>query len=74
MNYTLRYYCNRGHFPNFNHPKDLSERILASMLSKDFLKYADYADKVKVREFIKAKGLENILLKQYGGKQSKSGY
>ena len=66
MNYTIRYYSHRGHLPNFKHPKDLSERILASMLSKDFLKYADYADKVKVRDYVKAKGLENILLKQFG--------
>lgn len=66
MNYTIRYYSNRGHLPNFKHPKDLSERILSAMLSKDFLKYADYADKVKVREYVKAKGLETILLKQFG--------
>lgn len=66
VNYTLRYYSHRHHFPNFKHPKDLSERILSAMLSKDFLKYADYADKVKVREYVKAKGLENILLKQFG--------
>lgn len=64
VNYTIRYYRHRGHLPNFKHPKDLSERILSSMLSKDFLKYADYADKVKVREYVKAKGLEGILLKQ----------
>lgn len=61
VNYTIRYYRHRGHLPNFKHPKDLSERILSSMLSKDFLKYADYADKVKVREYVKAKGLEGIL-------------
>lgn len=66
MYYTIRYYSHRGHLPNFKHPKNLSERILVSMLSKDFLKYADYADKVKVREYVKAKGLENILLKQFG--------
>lgn len=66
VNYTIRYYSHRHRFPNFKHPKDLSERILASMLSRDFLKYADYADKVKVRDYVKSKGLENILLKQYG--------
>lgn len=66
VNYTIRYYSHRHRFPNFKHPKDLSERILASMLSKDFLKYADYADKVKVRDYVKSKGLESILLKQYG--------
>lgn len=66
VNYTIRYYRHRHRLPNFKHPQDLSERILSAMLSKDFLKYADYADKVKVREYIKSKGLEKILLEQYG--------
>lgn len=66
VNYMIRYYSHRGHLPNFKNPKDLSERILASMLSKDFLKYADYADKVKVRKYVKAKGLDDILLEQFG--------
>ena len=65
-NYTMRYYIHRHRLPNFKHPKDLSERILSAMLSKDFLKYADYADKVKVRDYVKAKGLCDILLEQYG--------
>ena len=60
VNYTIRYYRHRGHLPNFKHPKDLSERILSSMLSKDFLKYADYVDKVKVREYVKARGLKGF--------------
>ena len=30
------------------------------------MKYADYADKVKVREYVRSKGLDDILLKQYG--------
>lgn len=66
FNYSIRYYHNRHHWPNFKHPKDLSERILSSMLSPDFVKYADYADKVKVREYVREKGLESILLTQYG--------
>lgn len=66
LNYTLRYISNRHQIPNFRHPKDLSERLLSAMLKKDFLKYADYADKVKVREYIKKKNLSDILLKQYG--------
>lgn len=66
LNYSIRYFSHRHRLPNFRHPRDLSERILSSMLSKDFLKYADYADKVKVRDYIESKGLSNILLKQYG--------
>lgn len=66
VNYALRYFSHRKRFPSFKNPKDLSERILSSMLSDDFLKYAKYADKVKVRDYIESKGLSHILLKQYG--------
>ena len=60
------YYRNRGKCPNFSHPTDLSEMILASMHKKEFLKNAYYADKWKVREYIKSKGLGDILLDVYG--------
>jgi len=66
INYSLRYFHNRKHFPNFKNPKDLSERLLASMLSPSFKQYAKYVDKVKVRDYIRSKGLENILLKHFG--------
>lgn len=65
MGVSLKYYYTRGKFPNLRNPKNLSERILSSLCKSDFLKYADLADKVKVREYIKSKGLEKILLKQY---------
>lgn len=65
LSYKLRYFHNRGRWPNLKNPKDLSERIIAMILAKDFKKYADFADKVKVREYIKSKGLEHILLKHY---------
>ena len=32
------YRVNRGKWPNFKHPTDLSEMILASMNKKDFVK------------------------------------
>ena len=60
------YRCLRGHWPNFRHPEDLSERILASMHKKSFRKFADLADKVKVRDYIRSKGLDDILLEVYG--------
>ena len=66
LNYIIRYYSHRHRIPNFKHPKDLSERLLSAMLKKDFLRFAEYADKVKVRDYIKSKGLEEILLNQYG--------
>ena len=56
----------RGRWPNFINPKDLSERILSKMHTKKFLEYADLADKVKVHDYVRSKGLSDILLKHYG--------
>lgn len=64
--HAFAYHRLRGKWPNFLHPKDLSEHILSSMNKRSFLKYADFADKVKVRDYIKSKGLEDILLEIYG--------
>jgi len=61
----IKYHRARGQWPDFDNPQNLSERILASMLTDKFLTYADLADKVKVHDYIKKKGLEKILLKQY---------
>ncbi len=66
MLYILRYYSHRHKLPNFEHPKDLSERILASMLSPEFLNFAIFADKVRVQGYIKSKGLGELLIPQYG--------
>ena len=65
INYSLRYYHHRHRWPNFKTPHDLSERILSAMLKQDFLKYGQYADKIKVREYVQSKGLGSLLLEQY---------
>lgn len=62
---AIKYHYVRKRWPNFSKPQDLSERILSSMQKDSFLQYADLADKAKVHKYIKAKGLENILLKHY---------
>lgn len=64
--HAFTYYKLRGKWPNFKNPQDLSEHILASMNNKSFEKYADLADKVKVREYIKSKGLGDLLLEVFG--------
>lgn len=64
--HAFTYYKLRGKWPNFKNPQDLSEHILASMNNKSFEKFADLADKVKVREYIKSKGLGDLLLEVYG--------
>ena len=62
----LKYYKQRRRFPNLRKPTDISEILISRIISNDIDKYADYADKIKVREYIKTKGLENTLLKHYG--------
>lgn len=68
-NYSLRYLHHRGHLPDFNNPSDMSEILLSQMFADDQTlcrEYAQYVDKIGVREYVKKKGLENILLKHYG--------
>lgn len=60
------YYVCRKRLPNFIHPKDLSERLLSALSKPSFNKYADYADKVKVRDYVISKGLGDTLLEVYG--------
>lgn len=66
LNYQLRYFHNRKRFPNLKKPQDWSERVLSSMLSPAFLDYAELVDKIKVRNYVKAKGFDDILLEHYG--------
>ncbi len=65
MYQSYLYHGTRGRWPNFKNPQDISARILGSMQKKNFLKYADLADKAKVHEYIKLKGLGHILLEHY---------
>ena len=64
--HQIAYRLERGRWPNFKNPHDLSERILSQMHTKDWLKYADYADKWKVRDYIRQKGMGDLLLEDYG--------
>lgn len=64
--YRLRYYRQRKRWPNLKHPKDISEILIASMFSPEAASYADLVDKVRVRDYIRQKGLGDILLKHYG--------
>ena len=62
----LKYYHQRRRWPNYNNPKDLSEYILSERFKISFDKYAQYADKILVREYVKSKGLGHLLLQHYG--------
>lgn len=58
---TARYRKIRGRNPDFDHPSDLSEYLFANMLYRRNDRYADLADKVKVRDHVTAKGLGHLL-------------
>lgn len=63
--YTYRYFAVRKCLPNFSHPQNLSEIIISRILSNESVKFADYADKIKVRDYVRSKGLNSILLTHY---------
>lgn len=51
---------------NWENPVDLNEKIQWLKLNTDTSTWTDLSDKYKVREFVKAKGLEDILVDLYG--------
>lgn len=66
-NYRLRYFHQHGHFPNLKHPKDISEVMISDMFTPETCRYySQYVDKLGLRDYVKSKGLEHILLKHYG--------
>lgn len=61
-----RYKKTFGRFPDFNHPKNLNEKILWLSLHSDISQWTRLADKYSVREYVKEKGLEDTLVQLYG--------
>ena len=66
FNYKLRYYRQRKRWPDLKNPKDISEILISSLFSPEAAGYAEYVDKVRVRDYIRSKGLADTLLKHYG--------
>lgn len=62
----LKYYYKFHRWPDFEHPTDLNEKINWLKFYGDTSRWSDLSDKYKVREYIKEKGLDNILVKLYG--------
>lgn len=62
----IRYFLRFKKCPDLQNPKDLNEKILYLKLYSDTSLWTDYADKYKVRDYVKACGLEEILVKLYG--------
>lgn len=62
----LRFWYTYRRFIDWKHPRDLNEWIHLLIEKSDAGVWAMYADKVRVREYVKSKGLGHILLPQYG--------
>lgn len=63
--YGVQYFRFRRRLPNFKKPSDLSEYLLAEQLKPEFKRFAQYADKIKVRDYVVGKGFADILPKVY---------
>lgn len=58
----MAYIHNRWRWPNFKHPKDLSEIWIAHLLSGKVHENYWLADKYRVRDYVRQRGLGNILI------------
>ena len=50
---------------DLNNPQDINEKILWAKLYADTSRWTELADKYKVRDYVKSKGLEDILVNLY---------
>ena len=64
--FRLAYFHNRGKWLHLKNPTNLSEFIITQKVSGEINKYAIYADKYRVRDYVTEKGLSHILTKLYG--------
>lgn len=62
----LKYFYKFHKWPDYEHPHDLNEKINWLKFYGDTTQWSDLADKYKVREYVKSKGLSDILVKSYG--------
>lgn len=62
----LKYFYKFHNWPNFESPVDLNEKINWLKFFGDTSKWADLADKYKVRDYVTSLGLSDILVKLYG--------
>lgn len=62
----LKYYFKFHKWPDFKHPRNLNEKINWMKFYGDTSRWADLADKYKVREYVESLGLGDTLVKLYG--------
>jgi hypothetical protein len=55
-----------GRWLNLRHPQDLNEKINYMKFHDDMVEWAKLADKYEVREYVKWKGLDEVLVPLYG--------
>ena len=55
-----------GYSIDWKHPRDINEKIQWLLVYSDTSEWTRLADKYKVREYVKEKGLENLLVPLYG--------
>lgn len=65
--FTIAYIHNRKRVPHFKHPRDLSEIWIKYILDGKPKKNYWLADKYRVRDYVKSKGFEEILVPLVGG-------
>ena len=62
----LKYFYKFHKMPNYEHPTDINEKINWNKFYGDTSRWADLADKYKVREYVQSLGLGDTLVKLYG--------
>ena len=61
----MRYFLRFKRLPNLKHPQDLNEKILWQKLYADPTRWSQLADKVRVRDYVKERGLGKALPNLY---------
>lgn len=64
--FYIAYLHNRGKLPNLNPPQNLSEILIRKVLDRELDSIAFLADKYAVRDYVKGRGLDDILPRLIG--------
>lgn len=62
----IRFYAKFKRWPRLKNPVDLNEKILWMKLHADVSRWAELADKYKVRNYLESHGLSKYMVKLYG--------
>lgn len=62
----IRHLLRQKRFAHLSNPQDLNEKILWMALNTDTTEWSRLADKYEVRDYVRERGLEDILIPQFG--------